>query len=212
VENKPIKDFILERLEAKGLTLDKTAMLTGISKHFLEAILKSEWKKLPAAPYLCGYFKKLEQALDIETGFLWKKFQEESEIRTSGASDRLPENRFAIKAENRLWLVPALIIAAIMVYVFVSSGKVTGIPDLAITNPLEATIIVNNSLFVLEGNVDPVDKLFINGEEVYVDKDGKFRENYSLQSGLNTFEFMAKKFLGKETKVVKQIIYQEENN
>ena len=157
-------------------------------------------------------FKKLEQALDIETGFLWKKFQEESEIRTSGASDRLPENRFAIKAENRLWLVPALIIAAIMVYVFVSSGKVTGIPDLAITNPLEATIIVNNSLFVLEGNVDPVDKLFINGEEVYVDKDGKFRENYSLQSGLNTFEFMAKKFLGKETKVVKQIIYQEENN
>src|SRR3990167_5745078 len=77
-------------------------MLTGISKHFLEAILKSEWKKLPAAPYLCGYFKKLEQAFDIETGFLWKKFQEESEIRTSGASDRLPENRFAIKAENRL--------------------------------------------------------------------------------------------------------------
>ncbi len=210
MENKPIKDFIFERLEAKSLTLDKAATLTGISKHFLEAILKSEWKKLPAAPYLCGYFKKLEQVLDVEAGYLWKKFQEESDFRTSGPADRLPENRFAIKAGNRLWLLPTLVIAASMIYVFVSSGRVAGVPDLAITNPLEATLIVNNPLFVLEGSADPVDKLFINGEEVYVDKNGKFQENYNLQSGLNTFEFMAKKFLGKETKVVRQIIYQEE--
>ena len=83
-----------------------------------------------------------------------------------------------------------------------------GRPVITIESPLSATLVTSFPSYDFIGKMDDRDKLFINGEEVYVDKNGQFQKNYNLQPGLNTFEITAKRFLGQETKVVKQIIYQ----
>lgn len=213
MEQKSLKDIILERADARGLNLEKLFQSTSIPKHYLEVILAGEWHKLPPAPYAKGYFKKLESALDLDQDFLWNFYKEEVEIKASGAEDKLPENRYAIKTTNRKWLWPVLTVVAVGIYLGINAGHLIGRPALNITNPLQATVVTSLPSFDLAGEVDPKDKLFINQEEIYVDKSGRFQENYNLQPGLNTFEIIAKKFLGKENKVVKQIIYQlPENN
>lgn len=213
MESKPLKNLIFERLETKGYNLEKTFQATGIPKHYLEAIFKGAWHKLPPAPYTRGYFKKLEGLLEFESGSLWTIYQEEAEVKMSGAKDKLPENRFAIKTGNKKWLWSALAgLLVFIIYLSFNASRFLGVPKLNIANPLSATVVTSLPTIAVSGEIDPRDKLLINQEEVYVDKSGRFQEDYKLQNGLNTFEFVAKKFLGKETRVVKQIIYQPTEN
>lgn len=213
MEQKPLKDFICEKLEAKGFNLEKIFQATGIPKHYLESILKGEWHKLPAAPYTKGYFKKLESILELESGSLWHFYQDEAEIKVSGSLDKLPENRYAIKNNSRKLIFPILAIFFLGIYLVLNATRLLGIPKLTITSPLNETVISTLPTILLAGEINSKDKLTINSEDVYVDEGGKFQENYKLQAGLNTFEIVAKRFLGKESKVFKQIIYQptEEN-
>lgn len=210
MEPKPLKDLILERLDTKGLNLEKIFQASGIPKHYLEVILKGDWHKLPAAPYAHGYFKKLESVLDFEQDFLWNKYHEEAEIRSSGASDKLPENRYAIKSAKGRLIVPFAILALFVAYAGINASKFLGKPSINVVSPLSATVVTSIPSFIFSGSIDPQDKLFINGEEAFIDKGGNFQEDYKLQTGLNTFELTVKRFLGKENKVVKQIIYQPE--
>lgn len=208
MEQKSLKEIILERIDAKGLNLEKVCILTGVPKHYLENVFAGDWHKLPAAPYTHGYFKKLEMALDYPLGELWELYKDEAEVHSSGAGDKLPENRFAIKKTNRVWIWPVVVAGIAAVYLAINATRLVGIPPLDIQSPLSATIISQLPNFELTGIIDPRDKVFVNNEEVFVDKEGRFQENYNLQPGLNTFEILAKRFLGRETKVVKQIIYQ----
>lgn len=208
MEKKTIKEVMANALESRGLSVEKVLEATEVPKHYFQAILKGDQEKLPAAPYVRGYINKLETVLGVEANSLWNLYKEESDLKTSGAKDKLPENRFTIKSDKRkwLWIPPVVIIAGI--YLILNSHRLLGLPKLDVLSPLAATVIVKNSNFLIEGEINPEDKLLINNEEVFVDKTGKFEENYKLQAGLNTFELMAKKFLGKEKRVVKQIIYE----
>ncbi|MDP1718971.1 MAG: helix-turn-helix domain-containing protein [bacterium] len=210
MEQKTLKEIILERIDSKGLNFEKVLALTGVPKHYLDSIISGEWHKLPAAPYTHGYFKKLEAALECAPEELWEIYKEEAEVHSSGAADKLPENRFAIKKGKRLWVWPLVIGGAIIVYLAINLTSLIGIPKLDIISPLSATVIAQLPSFELKGVIDPRDKAFINNEELFVDNNGQFQENYNLQPGLNTFEITAKRFLGRETKVFKQIIYQPE--
>lgn len=208
MEQKSLREIILEKIDAKGLNLEKIFQATGVPKHYLEAISRGEWHKLPAAPYTRGYFRKLESLLELEQETLWRFYQNETEIKVSGATDKLPENRYAIKRKGGKLLWPALLLVAAGLYLSFNASRLLGKPSLNIVSPLSATAITALPNFTFIGETDPRDKLFVNQEEVYIDKDGRFQEDYKLQPGLNTFELVAERFLGRKTKVVKQIIYQ----
>jgi len=208
MEQKPLKDFIIECAEAKSLNIEKIYSLTGIPRHYLNAIFAGEWHKLPAAPYARGYLKKLDSALGLSNDHLWQLYKEEAKLAASGPEDRLPINRFAIKAANKKWVWLALLVILFGAYGILNFDRFLGIPEIIVLDPLETNVISHFANYALIGKINPKDKFYINGEEVYVDQDGNFHEPYSLQPGTNNFELVAKRFLGKETKVQKQIIYQ----
>lgn len=212
MEQKTLREIILEKIDAKGLNFEKIFALTGVPKHYLDYIAAGEWHRMPAAPYTRGYLRKIESALECAPGELWELYKTEAEIQSSGSTDKLPENRFAIKKTKKTWIWPAAIGSIILVYLAINATRLIGIPPLDIQSPLSATVISTLPNYELRGAINPQDKIFINSEEVFIDKDGRFQENYTLQPGLNTFEILAKRFLGRETKVVKQIIYQLPNN
>jgi hypothetical protein len=212
-EKKSLKDLLAERADAKGLNLEKLFQATEVPKHYLEAIFKGDWKKLPASPYARGYFKKLAPLLNLEPAEIWDLYENETDlVRASGAGDRLPENRFAIKRKSYAWAWPALAAVLIIGYLSLNLDRLLGRPELSVDSPLSASLVTAIPAFTISGKAGSQDKLFINNEEVFVEKSGEFQKNYSLQPGLNTFEIMAKRFLGRETKVVKQIIYQPQQN
>ena len=208
MEQKTLRELITEKLDARSLNLEKVFFLTNIPRHYLENILAGEWHKLPAAPYARGYFKKIEAALECQPDELWDLYKEEAEIKSSGSSDKLPGNRFALKGNPQKWLWAGVVALFAVIYLGFNAYELIGIPSLEIHNPLSATVISILPQYELRGKIESKDKVFINDEEVIADKEGSFSASYDLHSGLNTFEVAARRFLGREAKMIKQVIYQ----
>lgn len=59
---------------------------------------------------------------------------------------------------------------------------------------------------VVAGEVEPTAKLTINGQIVYVEKDGKFQQEINLSQGLNVIKIEAANRLGKKNSVIRQVV------
>src|SRR3989338_8755966 len=95
---KTSAEIIAEAMTARGLSLQQLVKETGVPDTYLEAILKGNFQRLPSAPYISGYFKKIAAVLKIDENNLWETHQQETDLKISGPADSLPGNRFAIKS------------------------------------------------------------------------------------------------------------------
>ena len=144
---------------------------------------------LPPAPYVRGYLKKISAVLQLNHDELWSRYSEELSHNTSGAFDRLPTNRFAIKHLSRKELAAMALAVVLILYFIFNFGQLIGKPKLTILVPSESTTITAEPTILLNGILKQKDKLMINGKEIFIAKDNTFSEPYSLQAGLNAIQF-----------------------
>lgn len=81
-------------------------------------------------------------------------------------------------------------------------------PSLEVFQP-PADIVVNQEKFEVVGKTTPFAHLTLNGEELYLDKDGGFRKEIALSGGLNTLKIEAKNRFGKTNTIIRKIIFQK---
>ena len=82
-----------------------------------------------------------------------------------------------------------------------------GTPTLQVNLP-ENPYSTTDQTLKITGRMNAKDKLTLNQEIVYTNQDGTFQKDVTLSPGLNTFEFNATRFLGRETKIVRQVVYE----
>ena len=63
----------------------------------------------------------------------------------------------------------------------------------------------------IQGKINSKDSIIINREPVPVSPDGSFSKEVMLDAGLSTFEIKVKRFLGRETTVIRKVLYITEN-
>ena len=204
---KSFNEILKEQADIKGFSAKKLSEDTGIPQRYIDNLLEGNFSDMPAAPYVRGYLAKIAALLEMSGEELWTSYKEEEDVKSSGSKDKLPTNRFAIKTANKKVLVLAAILIAVGVYLILNINNLLGQPRLEITHPQAETVIVNEPTVSLRGYIDPEDKLLINNQEILVGKDGFFEKEYTLENGLNTIEFSVARFLGKESRIIKQIIY-----
>lgn len=208
MEPTPFKTYLREQLERHGFALEEFSAKTGVSERHLEALLEGHYAKLPAAPYVRGYLINIAHALDLKEDELWELYKKEVEIKSSGPKDRLPENRYAIKTIKRSWIWGGAAGLVLLIIIIANIGRVVGEPSFTLVNPALETTTVHDPTIVLQGTVDPGDKLTIDGVETPVSEQGVFEYAYPLDPGTNQIAFTIKKFLGKEITVRRQVIYE----
>lgn len=214
-EEKNLSGFIVEALKTRGMTLEKLSQLSGVSEGALELLLEERFDKLPSAPYIHGYLMKIAEVLNIDGKELWQHYlKNNEELRRSGEEDTLPLNRFITPQINKKVVIIAACIIVIGGYFILRLPSLLGKPELNLRNLDENQIIATSPQFTIEGSMDPADKLTVNGEVIYPDKDGLFKKDVSLQPGFNTFIFEVKKLLGSSYTITKQVFYetQKSNN
>jgi cytoskeletal protein RodZ len=211
-EIKNLKQIIAEAMEKRGFSADNLADAADIPVRYVSAFLDEDFSRLPAAPYIKGYIFKISEILKIEPEPVWEAYKREAsvqEIKTSGAYDKLPTNRFAVQPSKKtaVWWIAgaAIIVGAAVIY----SGGFFGTPELQIISPSVNNFVADSPSIKISGRIgNSRDKLTVNNEEMLVSEDGFFEKNFSLQSGVNTMEFKVKRFLGKETRLIRQVVYQ----
>ena len=204
---KTFQELFSEAVSLRGLNLERLSEMTGVPKDYLESFISGDFKKLPSLPYTRGYLMKTSEILGINGDYLWSVYKEETaDIKKS---DRLPVNRFAPKRKSKKGILIAIILFFAIIYLAFEIDDLLGIPEIKINRPAENNEITSEQFIKLNGEIsDFFDKLTINNEEIPVEKNGNFEKEYRLQPGMNKIEFKVKRFLGKEIKVEREIIYQ----
>ncbi len=184
----------------------KLSGFTDVPQRFITSLIKGEFADLPSEPYIRGYLFKIAGVLEADPNFLWRSFRQSAEIRSSGSEDILPANRFSLKkvSSRKLWLI--LIGLAILTFLALRLNSILGKPVLEVSLPETTTSQIIN----VAGRVTPADTLTLNGEVIYPNEKGEFAKDVRLEPGLNLLEFKAKHYLGRETKMVKQVFYQQQ--
>ncbi|MBI3046121.1 MAG: helix-turn-helix domain-containing protein [Candidatus Harrisonbacteria bacterium] len=209
--HKDLKTLLDDALELRNVNHERLAELTGISERYLWAIQNLEVDKLPAAPYVRGYLKKISEVLHLNHDELWEMYKKAMEKKTAGRYDTLPANRFSIRHLSRRELFLLGAGALLILYLIINLPRLIGKPTLVVTNPTAPIFAFFEKTIILTGYSNQRDKLTVNGEEIFISKTGEFSKEYSLQPGLNKIEFKAKRFLGKEVSEIREIIYQPIN-
>lgn len=211
-EEKTFSQLLKDSLESHNITYEKLSELTGVPTKYLTAIEKNNLAKLPPAPYVRGYIRSISTTLELDGDYLWKVFQQESQLAIAGQKDRMPGNRFAKKPINKSFAFGVFMGLLALTYLGYRINSLTGYPNLTISYPNAPTTIINTGTATLVGKVDPNSKLIIGNERVNVESDGSWEKKITLEPGLNSIEIKAQKLLGRELTETRQIIYTPVNS
>lgn len=202
------KTFFSAKLKEKGLTLKKLSEVSGIALKHLENLNSGNFEALPATPYVRGYLQRISEILEFNPAPWWQSLKREEDIARSGNEDALPKNRFVKKSPaKKIWIVILILIP--LLYFGIRFSKIFGRPEITVAYPpSEAIVSVPTGEITLQGNLKGGDKVMLNGEAIPLNEDGSWQKGLLLTPGLNTIEITAKKFLGRETKIIRQVIYE----
>lgn len=203
--NLEFQQVFQEKLKERGYTLKQLSEATSVSLAHLESLSHGRFENLPPAPYVHGYLEKIGEVLAFDPEPWWNEIKHHEDMGRSGEGDRLPDNRFFRKPQ-RAWVVGGAVIIVLLIYFGFRFSLIMGRPELDVQDPREASTQTNVERFVLRGTVQNGD-LYINNERIEPRDDGSWEKELLLQSGPNTVEIRAKKFLGRENVVVRQIFY-----
>jgi len=208
--NKSFKEILIDAIEHKGISLAKLSETSRVPERYLEFLIREEYNELPSFPYLHGYIIRLSNALDLNGKLLWEVFKRESEIKTSGKDDILPKNRFAIQPTNNSKIIISVFLSLIvLIYLVFRFDTLFGKPKISLFEPTQEISTVFSKTFTISGTTDPENKLTINNELLDISQNGFFQKDVLLQEGINNFEIKAKKFLGRESSIKRQILFQK---
>ncbi|MEK7187864.1 MAG: helix-turn-helix domain-containing protein [Patescibacteria group bacterium] len=198
--------LINEGMKRKGITIQKLSEVSGVAMKYLEHMSGGNIEKFPPAPYLRNYLIVIGRVLNFDGQTVWDNIRVDELAVGSGKNDRLPRDLSVLTSRKSLvWIVG--IGALFALYLLFRLPEIIGKPSLDIGFPTEAVSTVNISPVTILGTVKNGDEFFVNGERVPLGADGLWQKNIELQEGMNTIELRAKKFLGQEMSIVRQIIY-----
>lgn len=205
-DQQDIVEALKDLMKSKGIGPQRLASMTDVPKRFIDAILQGDFDKLPARPYIRGYLFKISNVLGAESDSLWQLYRASADSRSSGDGDRLPINRFAIKKLDPGRVIAILLGVLVLLFLGLNWNRIIGKPGLEIISTVPD--ITDQEILVVEGQINPDDRLTLQGELIYPDEGGNFVTEVQLDSGPNTLEFVVKRYLGREAKIVRQVVYQ----
>ena len=211
MEYSDLGSFLSERMRERGLASKRLSELTGISVKHLEALREGRFDQLPSPPYLRGYLMKLGQILEFDANEWWDGLKNARPAKNSAPTDELPKNRFK-KEPVKKYIIPGALAIVLIFYFGFRFSEILGKPSITISYPSENVTIVNQNSVSIIGRVTGGDTLKVNSETISAGQNGYWEKTIPLQPGINTIEISAKKFLGRETKIIRQIIYEPPKN
>lgn len=207
-EDVRLEEIIAARMREKGVTLKHLGELTGIAPTHLENLLRGNFGDMPSMPYLHGYVVRVGKILDFDGEEWWKKIKAGGFVKDAGSPDVLPRNRFINRKSSRTTVIIGASMALILIYAAFQFPRIAGKPLLTIIDPPATPFTAQSNTMTITGTVKNADSLTLNGDAITINPDGSWQKGVLLQGGVNTFAIVAKKFLGGETDITEEIIYE----
>jgi hypothetical protein len=208
--DKNLGELLAEIAGTRGVTAEKLSELTNIPKRYIAALFDNDIKSMPAAPYVRGYLVKIASVLGVDPEPLHDAYRRLN-LRTSGRDDNLPKNRFALAKNRRGLILITLVVIALIGFGSIRLNALLGIPVIDINLPAKVGdrdyMETREPTIVVEGKIGTKDSISIYDVEIPTDGAGNFSEEVVLDKGINIFKITVKRFLGRETTIIRKVFY-----
>lgn len=190
----------------RRISLGEVSKHTRIQVKYLEYLEEGRYEKLPVDVYVRGFLKNYADFLAVDPNVLIRLYEKEREIKKNLEKGKKGEEKKPVPFKiSSFTLTPKIIlIGAITIitlggffYLYKEIGAFASVPRLIVLSPEQNTNVSGNSV-AIDGITDKDAKLYINGQLILIDDNGKFRENLTLQSGNNFINIKAVNKFGKE--------------
>jgi hypothetical protein len=119
----------------------------------------------------------------------------------------LSQARFVITPKTLGLAVGAVIFLFIAGYLGYQLHFLISPPSLSISEPV-SDVITQSLVITVRGETEPTAKLLINGQIAYLEKDGSFSQEVTLNQGLNIIKVEAINRFEKKNSIVRQVVLQ----
>lgn len=191
----------------RRMSLNEVSRIIMVQIKYLEYLEQGEYDKLPADVYTKGFLRNYADFLGVEERILLKLYNKEKGIKKNLEKSKKGENSqiksvnissFVLTPKKIVIIVGTLLVFLGLFLLYKEVGTFASTPRLVVLSPEDGSEVSGNSLFV-EGITEKDASLFINGQPILVGDDGKFKENITLQSGINSINIKSVNKFKKET-------------
>ena len=199
--------------EEKGLGFSEISEELKIQPKFLRALEEGNYKIFANRVHIKGFLKNYADFLGLNVSQIlafWRREYKDSAqpVPIRDVTRPLKTSQFIITPGVVVAAVTFLLVTAFLAYLFWQYRSIAGPPSLKITSP-KKDMVVSDPQVVIEGFTDPDATLEINGQDISLDESGKFSFDFILSPGTNVLNFVATSKFGKESKVIRRLVYEE---
>lgn len=193
-------------------TIDQLVEETKIPKRHIEALEYERFDSLPPAVYVRGFITKCCDVFDAEEEkhkllrlySRQAKLQNISDIVNSNSN--LPKPIF-IGPRHIGVLTTAVFSIFLLAYFLINFIPYIFSPEITLDNLSAENLVVNFPEITIVGTASYISELTLNGKELYIGENGVFEETFGLKEGVNILKFEAVSRLGRDTELVKRVVY-----
>lgn len=206
-----VGQLLKKRRQTLKQSLQQVELATKIRGKFLISLEAGDYTKLPNDIYSQGFVRTYANYLGLDGSELVKQYLAErgGQPQPSSAQSASPKK---IKT-NRLVLTPKILLVALILLVVASMAGylswqfrlLAAAPELTVSSPTNDQVVFG-SVIEVAGRVSGGADVYVNDSPLLTDTRGNFRDNVSLQDGVNSIKFSAKNKVGKVTTITKSIL------
>lgn len=211
---EPLGTKLRHAREEARLPLNTVALQTGIPLKYLDALEGSRYQELPSDVYVKNFLRIISGLFHLSLERVLELYERERRVAGSrpvqAPPTALPEPHIVNITRLARNVAVGLGVAGLLVYLGLKVQTVVEAPELTLSSPTEDFVTTTPSVLV-EGATEPESAVRINGQEVFLNTDGRFSERIDLQPGLNVIKISAAKERSREQVVFRQVIVEETN-
>jgi len=208
---------VLKRMRAnKDLSLEEISNATKIQVKYLRWLEEDNCKKLPAPVYVEGFLKSYAKYIDEDYKEIIALFRKEQDIRENilnknkdlGPLKPLRDTSIIISSKA---IVVSLICCVALIsfaYLYRQAYFIFAPPMIEVSTPFQ-DMEVSDQTIEISGKSSVGSQVSINGQSIFANTDGTFRENIKLSDGLNILKICSENKMGKTSEVIRNIIYNQ---
>ncbi|MFH1253033.1 MAG: helix-turn-helix domain-containing protein [Candidatus Uhrbacteria bacterium] len=218
VHNLKKEETLGEKLRAlrkhHNWSLKEMAEITKIQKKFLEALELGKYEILPEPLYTKNYLKKYVAALRGDEKYFLSLFEEECRSCDLIAPHRLPVQKtraLAFFSVHRLRKIAVgfILFTALIIYLGWQINSLLSPPKIEIFAPQD-NISVDNAIISVQGQVKKAAEIFVDGNQVLPNPEGRFTTTVTLERGLNVITIEAKTRHSKMVTIYRRVVLKQE--
>ena len=209
---------VLKRMRAnKDLSLEEISNATKIQVKYLRWLEEDHYKRLPAPVYVEGFLKSYARYMDEDDKKIIALFRKEQDIRENilnkdtdlGPLKPLQDTSIIISSKAIIIATICCVALISFAYLYRQAYFIFAPPMIEISTPFQ-DMEVSNQTIEISGKSSVGSQVSINGQSIFANTDGTFQESVQLSDGLNILKISSVNKMGKESEVIRNIIYQPE--